>query len=485
MKKLTILLFTLFSALSVGAEIRLPSIISSGMVLQREADAKVWGWAEPNSKVSVTSSWTTKAVTTTSDDGGKWIVTLPTTAVSWSESITISSGKDRVELSDVAIGDVWICSGQSNMEMTFEGSGQQQPTAGATEALIDASRYPNLRLFSVGRNSQAKVQEDCKVQKGWCVASSATILDFSAVAYFFGRTISQVVTDVPIALINVSWGGSRIEAWISADVVNGLGDKVDVSRSKSAKNANHKIGHLYNGMIAPIVDFAAKGFLWYQGEANRPNPESYDELMVAMVDSWRKAWGGGDSMSFYAVQLPPFNYTEGGMTLPKMVEAQSKAIARIPNSALVGTTDLGNPHSIHPALKRPVGERLAFLALKRDYGHKEFPNASPTYKSMTIADGGIVLSFNNLGAKSNSLNGYEYQGVRLLQGFEIAGEDRVFYPASATIIAKGQKIKVESESVPTPVAVRYAFANNPTCNVQTGYGMPLIPFRTDDWELSK
>ncbi len=483
MKKLTTLLFTLFAALSVSAEIRLPSIISSGMVLQREADAKIWGWVEPNTKVTVTPSWITKAITTTSDDNGKWIVTLPTTAVSWSESITISSGKDRVELSDIAIGDVWICSGQSNMEMTFEGSGQLQPTAGAIEALIEASRYPNLRLFSVGRNSQPKVQEDCKVLKEWCTASSATIVDFSAVAYFFGRTITQVVTDVPIALINVSWGGSRIEAWISADVINALGDKVDVSFSKSTKTANRKIGHLYNGMVAPIVDFAAKGFLWYQGEANRSTPDSYDELMVAMVDSWRKAWGS-DSMPFYAVQLPPFNYTEGEMTLPKMIEAQSKAIARIPNSGLVGTTDLGNPHSIHPALKRPVGERLAFLALKRDYGHKEFPNASPTYKSMMIADGAITLSFNNLGAKSNSLNGYEYQDRRELQGFEIAGEDKVFYPAIATII-KGQRIKVSSKKVSVPVAVRYAFENNPTCNVQTGYGMPLIPFRTDDWELSK
>lgn len=453
------------------------------MVLQREADAKIWGWVEPNTKVSVASSWIAKAVTTSSDSDGKWIVTLPTTAVSWSESITISSGKDRVELSDVAIGDVWICSGQSNMEMTFEGSGQLQPTAGATDALIEASRYPNIRLFSVGRNSQPNVQEDCKVSKGWCAASSATIVDFSAVAYFFGRTITQVVTDVPIALINVSWGGSRIEAWISADVINELGDKVNVSYSKSAKNANHKIGHLYNGMIAPIVDFAAKGFLWYQGEANRANPDSYDELMVAMVDSWRKAWGK-DSMPFYAVQLPPFNYKESKETLPKMVEAQSKAISSIPNSALVGTTDLGNPHSIHPALKRPVGERLAFLALKRDYGHKEFPNASPTYKSMAIADGAITLSFNNLGAKSNSLNGYEYQDARVLQGFEIAGDDKVFHPATATII-KGQRIKVVSENVPAPVAVRYAFENTPTCNVQTGYGMPLIPFRTDDWDIAQ
>ncbi len=483
MRKITLLLCALSALITLQAEVRLPAILGDGMVIQRNTDINIWGWAEPNKKIKVTASWSKDKFTTTSDSEGNWLVEIPTGEAMWDQSITIDDG-DKLTLNEVMIGDVWICSGQSNMERALQGD-NSEPTYETLNALIEAKRYPNLRLFTVENTSAHEPADDCPNVRTWSDASADNIYNFSAVAYFFGRTLSSFIDDVPIGLIHNSWGGTRIEAWMSEQAYDNLPTEVDreplMKKSRNQKGTNK----LYNGMIHPLINHKAKGFLWYQGEANRFNYSCYHTMMAAMVKSWREDWGD-DTMPFYFVQIAPFAYSGDSETiLPLLVESQVKALDIIPYSGMAATTDLGNPATIHPPKKREVGERLAYLALRNDYGVKSTPMPAPTYKDMSIKTDTVTVTFNNVSRGTNGNNSlvFNSDSAKLdIKGFEVAGADKQFHPAKAWINRGNNTISVKSSEVTEPVAVRYAFYNVSDGNVVTCFGQPLIPFRSDDWE---
>ncbi len=484
MKRIIVIpvILILFAA-SVSARVRVPSVIGDNMVLQRNTQAALWGGASAGSAVTVTTSWDGAKYKTKADSDGKWSVKVSTTDAGGPYSITISDG-EALTIKNVMLGEVWICSGQSNMEMPVCGF-MYQPVEGSVEAITGAAQYPGIRMFSLPQLSSETPVEDNP--SSWKTSSPASVSSFSAAAYFFGRTLYSQL-GVPIGLINTSWGGSIIEAWMTVDAIDAI-EGIDHEVAKSGKYDNSIPQRLYNGMIAPVCNFTAKGFIWYQGESNRKNWFDYRELQVAMVELWRASWGN-ERMPFYFTQLAPYRYEGDELrSLPLIVEAQYQAMERIPHSGIAATTDLGNPVCIHPPHKQEVGERLAYLALANDYGIKGLPAPAPTYKSMERDGNKLVISFNNLSEKHSwndpdSFVGYGATDYIRPGGFEIAGADKVFHPAKANFKWWENKIEVSSADVPDPVAVRYAFRNYmPSADVRTTMGQPMAPFRTDDWEV--
>lgn len=472
----------LFAA-GASARVRIPSIIGDNMVLQRNTQAALWGEASSGSTVTVTTSWNGAKYRTKTDGEGKWSVKVSTTDAGGPYSITISDG-EPLTVKNVLLGEVWICSGQSNMEMPVCGF-MYQPVEGSVEAITGAMQYPDIRMFTLPQlSSETAVDDNPSV---WKTSSPSSVSSFSAVAYFFGRTLNSLL-GIPVGLVNTSWGGSAIEAWMTVGAIDAI-EGIDHGLAKSGQYDNSIPQRLYNGMIAPVCNFTAKGFIWYQGESNRRNWFDYRELQMAMVKLWRESWDD-ERMPFYFTQLAPYRYEGDELrSLPMIIEAQYQAMERIPYSGIAATTDLGNPVCIHPARKREVGERLAYLALANDYGVEGLPAPAPTYKSMENDGGKLVISFNNLSEKHSwnspdSFTGYGATDYIRPIGFEIASADRIFHPAKANFRWWENKIEVSSDEVPDPVAVRYAFRNYvPESCVHTTMGQPLVPFRTDDWEV--
>ncbi|MFR9649960.1 MAG: sialate O-acetylesterase [Rikenellaceae bacterium] len=485
MKKFTLLLLAMIAMSSLQAEVRLPAILGDGMVLQRNSEVNIWGWAEAGAKIKVTTSWNSEKFTTTASEDGEWLVKVPTREVMWEQSITISDG-DKTTLNNVMIGEVWVCSGQSNMEMPLTGY-NCQPSENPTQALIEAKRYPNIRLFTVEKCSKGEPLEDCEEYKAWSDASADNIATFSATAYYFGRTLASFLDDVPIGLVHSSWGGTRIEVWLSEKSYDNLHEDVDRDAITKKGNQEKSASRLYNGMIHPIKNFTARGFIWYQGEANRFHYKYYHHMMDAMVSGWREDWGD-DTMPFYFVQIAPYHYNgDDKSILPLLIESQSKAAEMIPHSAMAATTDIGHKVTIHPTKKREVGERLAYLALRNDYGVKYVPMPALTLKQMEIKGDTVTISLNNVTRDfeggNNSLVPYNDEGNLKIKGFEVAGEDQVYHTAKAWINRATNTISMKCGDVPEPVAVRYAFYNLHEGNVVTCLGQPLVPFRTDDWDI--
>lgn len=471
MKKLNSIVGALLVSFPMFARVELPSVIGSGMVLQRNDSVMLWGKSSPYARIKIDTGWDKACYRTESGADGRWRVRVATCNAGGPYTVTISDGTP-VTLDNVLLGEVWICSGQSNMEMPVKGF-FNQPTAEPMEAISRAGQYPGLRLFTVPKNRSDIPLDSCGGR--WLESTPRSVGDFSATAYYFGRTLSDFL-GVPVGLVNVSYGGSAIEEWMPREVIDKMGD------IKPATTLN--IQKLWNGMLLPVVPFTAKGFIWYQGEANRKAWMNYARLQQAQIGLWRQTWER-DSMPFYITQIAPFEYDgKNKRTIPLLVNSQYEAAAMTPLCAVAATTDLGNPDCIHPGQKRQVGERLAWLALQRDYGIDGLPAPAPTYKSMEIKDGKILISLNDGGGR-NTLAIYDTNGKIRIGGFEIAGEDRVWYPATAEIL-KGRDplIEVSSPDVPEPVAVRYAFHNvSPDANVRTVWGQPLVPFRTDDWPI--
>ncbi|MFW5944622.1 MAG: sialate O-acetylesterase, partial [Bacteroidota bacterium] len=333
----------------------------------------------------------------------------------------------------------------------------------------------DLRLFTVDRIGSKTPLKDVEEYKAWQQASPENVWGFSAVAYFFGRQLQEIL-DVPVGMIHTSWGGSSVQAWISKEVMSDY-QEVDIEETDIKENTNHIPTALYNSMIHPLIPYRIKGALWYQGESNRMEPEKYKELFPAMVKDWRNRWEIGN-FPFYYVQIAPYMY--GGndaFSTPEnsafIREVQLECLDLIPNSGMAVTLDIGEPDCIHPPKKKEVAERLLFNALSQTYGYKNVDGASPVYTSHEVKDSVIVLKFDNA---ENGL--YAHDG---LKGFEIAGEDKVFYPADAKIVNRSE-VLVKSDEVPDPVAVRYAWRN---WVVGTLYDTNLLPassFRTDDWD---
>ena len=480
MKKNTIfvVVFILIAALNLEAEIKLPTILGDNMVLQQQSVVKLWGHANPNSAIKVKTSWNEKNYSAKSDNKGNWLLTVETPAAGGPYEIIFSDGQEKT-IKNILIGEVWFCSGQSNMEMPMKGF-DRQPVSNTNDIIAKANPKTPIRMYTTDsedgkwvRQFSKQAQPDCKGR--WMENTSENVANTSAVAYFFAQYIQEVL-DVPVGLIVSSWGGSHLEAWMSREALSPF-EYVDLSlldNNNEIKNPTATPSVLYNAKIAPLTNFSIKGFLWYQGESNRHNPDQYLQLMPAFVKDLRTKWDVGE-FPFYFVEIAPFNYEGGdGTSAAKFREVQLRNMKDIPSSGMVTTLDIGHPVFIHPTDKRTVGSRLAYLALAKTYNRKGFGYATPVYNSMEIAGTKIYINLD-----------YAPEGIypmwTSLKGFEIAGEDRIFYPAKAEIETESCRLAVSSPEVPHPVAVRYAYKNYVEPSIFSVYNIPVAPFRTDNW----
>ncbi|MFT5640118.1 MAG: sialate O-acetylesterase [Cyclobacteriaceae bacterium] len=475
--RLITFLIGLFITQSLFAQITLPAIISSNMVLQRNTTVKIWGWANSNETIVLHASWAEDAIKSKTDKNGKWQIDIVTTNSKEHQWIKINakSSKNEVYLENILFGEVWLCSGQSNMQQPVKGY-NGQPTFGSMEAIMNAKNQ-NLRFFTVGRVGAETPQDDLEKHTPWQEASSSSVADFSAVAYFFGMQLQKTL-DVPVGLIHTSWGASAVQSWMSDESLKEY-QIVDFTGLDAVKKGNKVPTALFNAMLSPLIPYTIKGAIWYQGEANRKEPEKYQSLFPAMVSDWRQRWGIGN-FPFYFAQIAPFTYQNNQAISSEqnsayMRQAQQDCVDLIPNSGIAITTDLGNPLFIHPPRKKEVANRLLYNALNQTYGIKAIDGKSPRFDSLIVKNQSILLYF------KNAETGLFASGE--LSEFEIAGDDRVFHPATA-IIVKRMQVLVSNENVPNPVAVRYAWRNYVQGSLYDTNLLPASSFRTDDWDNS-
>jgi len=477
--KLSLALFIVsFLYFNTQAKVKLPSILSNNMVLQQKTEVKFWGSANPNVKVKITTSWDKKSYSTTTDDKGNWLQKVNTSAAGGPFRITFNDGEKTI-LTDILIGEVWFCSGQSNMEMPMQGF-DRQPTKGGNNVIAKAKPNIPIRIFNTDvidgkriRQLSKQPQIDCKGV--WTVNSPENVAVTSAAAYYFAKYVQEVL-EVPVGIIVSSLGGSAVEAWMSRETIQNF-KEFDLSildNDIEVKNPQQTPCVLYNAKIAPFLNYTIKGFLWYQGESNRLKPDLYAKLMPAFVSDLRSRWNVGE-FPFYYVQIAPYKYDNADSTsAARLREVQSQNMAEIPNSGMVSTLDIGNINFIHPINKETVGERLALWALGATYKLKGIDYATPMYKSMEQKEQKIYINF------SNAERGVCPMWTEL-KGFEIAGADKVFYPANAEIETKTARLAVSSDKVPNPIAVRYAYKNYAEASVFGISGIPVPSFRTDNW----
>ena len=514
--KLKLLVLLLLNGTMLYADVKLPAIINDEMVLQRETTIPIWGWADPGEKVKIEFAGQTRNAI--ADSKGNWDVKFEPVKAGGPFSLDIKA-KNTIKLKNVLVGEVWVCSGQSNMEWPI--------------ALLDnpeevklKSNHPKIRLFHVKPVAEEKPVKDCVGR--WSPCGPHSVMSFSAVGYYFGRELHDQL-DVPIGLISSVWSGSAAEAWTSREVLdadpdyndiierhnidlekfNGFdnvvsaykqfekkivqwskdiaeADKKGLPRSEppvlpTCQPPNFLPAGLYNGMIIPLQKFTIKGVIWYQGESNafdvndgsdgvyRAN--QYRKLFPALIKSWRKDWGIG-KFPFYYVQIAPFGQVYRPNAAALIRDAQLKVLDKMENTGMVVTMDIGNVNDIHPRNKQEVGRKLALWALSETYGQKNIVCSGPLYKSMVINGNSIRLSFDYIGSGLLSKGGP-------LTDFTIAGMDKNFFEAKAVI--EGDTIVVSCEKVPNPVAVRYAWSNAAVPNLFNKNELPASPFRTDNW----
>lgn len=466
LKKVCFLIIYFVINLSISAQqLRLPSVFSSNMVLQQNSKVTLWGWASSYDQVTITTSWSTKTLQVKAgvkDSIWKTIINTPSAGGPY--TITIKAKDKELKLENVLIGEVWICSGQSNMEW--------YAAKGMTDSLseVPKANYPNIRMFNVQKSTSETPSNDCFGT--WNVCTPQVMNMFSAVGYFFGKTLNENL-NIPIGLINASWGGSPIEIWMKGELV----ESDTLLKKEAYKNLNIwapiKPGVTFNSMIHPFVCMPIAGAIWYQGESNVRYYPTYSRLFKMLVNSWRSEWK--KDFPFYYVQLAPHNYFrlfKDNIRGAYQREQQTQCLS-IPKTGMVVTTDLVTDTSdIHPRNKKGVGIRLANMALTDTYNKKGIASKFPTYKSMKVEKDKIRIFFNFV-EKELICKGKE------LSEFYIAGEDKIFHKAVAIIDKK--TIIVSSENVKKPVAVRFAFRNSPIPNLFSSDGLPATPFRTDNW----
>jgi sialate O-acetylesterase len=464
------------------ADVKPFALFSDGMVLQSGVECPIWGTAEPGEEISLTLAFGNKApglgvLPVKADKDGKWMVKIGPIAPGGPNTITIH-GKNTVTIKDVLVGEVWVASGQSNMEFHLSSA------ANAKED-IAKSKNPKMRLFTVPETIAAEPTTELTVSKKsadnkndstgkWVECDPETVGSFSAVAYYFGRDL-QKARNVPVGMIHSSWGGTPAEAWTPKATLEAnpdLKSLVPAEIKVDKLNQNHGTV-LYNGMIAPLVPYAIKGAIWYQGESNAGRAYQYRTLFPTMIESWREAWKNPD-MSFLFVQLAPFGAIvkePQKSAWAELREAQLMTAEKLKNTGMAVITDVGEEKDIHPKHKEPVGARLALAALGVAYGEK-IVYSGPIYDGMAVEGNKAVLSFRDVGHGLEAKDGP-------LTGFTMAGADKTFHNATAEI--KGDKVVVTCDQVEKPVAVRFGWANFPVVNLWNKDGLPASPFRTDDF----
>ncbi|MEI6714890.1 MAG: sialate O-acetylesterase [Verrucomicrobiota bacterium] len=495
---------------TLQAELKLPAIISSHMVLQQKQANPIWGWDTPGTKVTVSFAGQTKSAEAGQD--GKWTVKLDAVpANDQPQSIKITAGGQNVELEDVLVGEVWMCSGQSNMGFVL-GSDWN----GDLEAA--ASNHPKLRLIKVPQLGTQELKNDFKGE--WKSTTPQTATSFSAVGFLFGRYLHEVL-GVPVGLIDNAWGGSAAEAWIRRDTIENdprfaalmektkSGEafrltekakeeyaaemekhKVAAAKAKEAgkpvprppqspeawMSGNQRPGNIFAGVVNPTLGYGMKGVIWYQGEANAGRAWEYAQLFPFMIEQWRKEWNQGQ-FPFYWVQLADYLKEEknpGESSWAELRESQTKTMS-LPNTGQAVIIDLGEGKDIHPKNKHDVAARLVRWALAKDYGVK-IAYRSPEFKTLEINENKAVVTIDCFGSALRTFD------VEEAIGFAVCGEDHQWHWATGKVLGK-DKVELTCEAVPKPIAVRYAWANNPVCNVTSFEGLPLTPFRTDDFEM--
>ena len=505
----SIVAFFLLVGLNLQAEVKLPSIFGSHMVLQRDHANPVWGWAAPGEKVTISFSGQSHATTAGKD--GAWRVKLHPLKVNAKGQTLTVKGSNTIQFTDVLVGEVWVCSGQSNMAMSVD-------RAYDPDLEILTAKYPNIRLISVPQVGTQEPQNDFAGE--WAAATPDTVKSFSAVGFFFGRTLHQAL-DIPIGLIDNAWGGSAAEAWIRRDRLAKLpaakpfmeqwkqteatydhgkatakfneqmekwktaataarkAGKPMPRRPRNPRNpltGQHRPGNLYNGVLKPTIGYGIRGAIWYQGESNSGRAKAYRDVFPLMIQNWRDEWAQGD-FPFYWVQLADFRDEQPEPiddNWAELREAQTMTMDRLKNTGEAVIIDVGEGRDIHPRDKQTVGRRLARWALAKDYGLK-IPYQSPRFKSMEIKGDKAVITFDHVGAGLYSFD------VANPKGFAVCGKDRKFVWAQTRIVGKNQ-VEVWAEGI-TPTQVRYAWAVNPVCTLMSREGLPATPFRTDDFKM--
>ncbi|NDV61267.1 sialate O-acetylesterase [Puniceicoccales bacterium CK1056] len=496
-------LSVLVVATAAQAALELPSLFTDHMVLQRDQPNKVWGWDEPGTEVTV--SFGGKSYSAQAGEDGKWSLFLDSSPVNSEPEVLAVEGTSTVEVLDVLVGEVWICSGQSNMQWPL-----QKDWTGDLNGL--AANLTGLRLISVPQVGTQELQDNFVGE--WSVSSPETAADFSAVGFYFGRYLHQIL-GVPVGLIDNAWGGSNADAWVRRDLLENdprftaameltrgneewmqaadaweqYERRLETWKQNQAAGGNwmpkprepwrwlsgqHRAGNLYAGVLYPTIGYGIKGVIWYQGEGNSGRSHEYRELFPFMIKHWRSEWGQGD-FPFYWVQLADFKNEQempGESGWAELRAAQTSTLS-LPNTGQAVIIDIGEGNDIHPRNKYDVASRLARWALVKDYGFK-LPYRSPEYAGMTVEGATVTIKFNTFGS---ALKLYD---LNELKGFAICGEDRVWHWADARLTGK-DTVEVSSEAVPEPVAVRYAWADNPVCNLISTDGLPVTPFRTDDF----
>lgn len=481
------------------ADVKMPSAFGDNMVLQQNTKAKLWGSADAGEEIKIMASWGEEMIVD-ADTNGKWEAEISTPKGSYAPQQIILKGNNEIYLRNVLIGEVWLCSGQSNMAWSVKNSNN------AYDEIKNAD-YPSIRFLHIPNTLAWEPQED--VNANWEVCSPENIVHKSAIAYFFGRELHKKL-DVPIGLIVSAWGGSGVQAWIDKETAakEGHKDIVDWYNQHEQKmkdlrfewvkataewRANQQDGEfdwssrpsrklpgdqhipfaLYNGMIHPIKKYSIKGALWYQGESNVSRANQYRTLFPAMIKSWRNVWQQGD-FPFYYVQIAPYHYNDfDGVKSAELRDAQTKTLDIVNNTGMVVVTDIANINDIHPRKKQEVGARFAKLALHNDYGQLEGEYTSPLYQSHKIESNKVTVSFDH--AAELKVRGME------IVGFTIAGKDQKFVKAKAEIV-NGNQVKVWSDQVKRPVAVRYGWSNALVTNLFNEINLPVSPFKTDKWK---
>lgn len=472
MRNIAVCTMLLLFAFNTRAEIVLPRILGHGMVLQRNKPLPIWGTAAAGEQVVVEFAGQKKK--TTADEAGNWKVLLNVLKASNKPASLLIAGINTIKLDNILVGEVWLCSGQSNMEYTMRKNSKIEKPEIKGQNPVDELKYannPEIRIFLVNRKELIKPDP---AHKGWNVARDSALRSFSAAGYFFAKELNDKL-DVPVGMISSAIPGSAIEPWIP---VNGF-----TSGFFSDKKISGGPGKFYETMILPLAPFAVKGFLWYQGETNCFQNEDieYTYKMQALINSWRKQWNN-KKLPFYYVQIAPFYYSKNAgkypltkETLPKFWEAQALAM-KIPHTGMIATTDLIiTPEDLHPGFKWEIGRRLAQWPLAKEYNYKTIPSG-PIYKKMRISDDKIKLTFHYAGKGLTSNNG------KSLTQFEIAGSDEKYVPAKAEI--NGNKVVVSASAVKSPVHVRFGWNEGGKANFYNAHGLPALPFRTDNPVIS-